>query len=802
MQQDGRAIPAPYLRKWQKTVSTLAYFLGTPDVLIRQVNGPRLDTIVASAPPSGDVDPSPFSLTTGPMQYCHAVLQNLKPLCVENAQCDPYWSPALPNNHNMASYLGYPLNWPDGTSFGVLCAYSSDARSYSEEQRQLVLQIKTLIEGDFRIIYLMRALEREVQQRTAELAHANEKLAHALQAAEAATKAKSDFLANMSHEIRTPMNAIIGMSRLALQTELTERGRNYIVKLNRAAESLLAIINDILDFSKIEAGKIELEQIDFRLDEVINHVANLITLRAVERGLQINFELAKNLPTKLTGDPVRLGQVLVNLAQNAVKFTECGFVTLGAELVSMNSEHVQLHFWVQDTGIGMHPDEINRLFKPFSQVDGSITRKYGGTGLGLAISKRLVEAMHGTIWVESTPGMGSTFHFEALLAPCIHEQIPSTCPDNQFNGSWVSAADADDMNRTALAGARLLLVEDNALNQELAVELLREAGVKVEVVENGQLALDKLHADDAFDGVIMDCQMPVMDGYTATRKIRENPRWADLPVIAMTANALTTDEARTIAAGMNDHIAKPLNIDEMFRILAKWITPHARSRATELLPDQTAVAGKRSYRVDSDPDLPDLPGINIVQGLENCAGSSVLYKGQLQRFHSSASGFAAQFDAALSRNDMTTMTRLAHTIKSTAGTIGAHSLSEAASLLEHTCGQQNGNHGSLMNRRDAVLDALQQILTSLAQIAPQPQQGTDPVRVTQLDADTLTSELHQLQRLVKESDAEARVLAQSIRTQLTGDPREAAFRTVWNAIENYDFDTAEAALHEVLTDQP
>ncbi|MCP4412828.1 MAG: response regulator [Gammaproteobacteria bacterium] len=398
------------------------------------------------------------------------------------------------------------------------------------------------------------------------IAEQNRKLAIAAEVAEAANKSKSAFLANMSHDIRTPMNTIIGMTHLAMKTDLNSKQMGYIKKTSISAQNLLGIINDILDFSKVEANKLEMELIDFNLDTVTKDVLDMITFIASDKGIKVSLSVDSNVPRSLIGDPLRLRQVLINLLNNAVKFTDKGgIIVFTTHLDSQVDDKLVLAFTIKDNGIGISAEQQKNLFIPFTQGDDSTTRQYGGTGLGLSISQKIIQLMGGEIEVESKEGVGSTFRFNA----CFNLQEDCQSQKELFT-EQDEAADIDE--KESLRDAKILLVEDNEMNQEMLQEILSMSGIKVVTANNGQEALDVL-SKELVDGILMDCQMPVMDGYEATHRIREQEDFKALPIIALTGNAMESERQKVLAIGMNDFITKPIQFDTLFTTLAKWISP-------------------------------------------------------------------------------------------------------------------------------------------------------------------------------------------------------------------------------------
>ncbi|MEO5359080.1 MAG: response regulator [Nitrospirota bacterium] len=744
-------------------------------------------------------------------------------------------------------------------------------------------------------------------------------LRRATEIAEEATKMKSDFLANMSHEIRTPMNAIIGMSHLALQTKLDAKQRNYIEKVESAAKNLLGIINDILDFSKIEAGKLQFENADFYLDDVMENLADISVIKAQDKGLELIFDVGTDVPSALIGDSLRLGQVLTNLVNNAVKFTEKGEVTVGvhrAAACSLNlSSEIWLRFNVTDTGIGLTGEQRKKLFMAFSQADGSTSRKYGGTGLGLTISKRLVEMMDGEIGVESTPGVGSTFYFTAkfglqtgqrtlsdatadvqglrvlvvddnssareimfsMLVALNFEAVavnsgieaiaelerahtehkpyglvlmdwqmpemdgieavrriradanlsntpsfimvtayskdelmyqlqgtriegllvkpvsPSTMLDSILNSFGKSAGQRqrkqhkqDNFKEAEqlMRGAYILLVEDNPVNQELALEILEGAGMRVDVAGNGLEAVEKVGLAP-YDAVLMDCQMPVMDGFEATRRIREDKRFAELPILAMTANAMAGDREKCLECGMNAHIGKPIDIGQLFETLACWVKPKNTAAESAEVSVVNALA--------KDSTLPKIDGLEIETALTRVGGNITLLRKLIGRFKETQSDVITRIKSAIDINDAETATREAHTLKGLAGNIGAAKMFELAAKLEGILNR--GEADALPHVIEETEMELYDLLGRISIGMPQEVEAARPA--VAVDMNTLTVEMSKLAAFLADDDSQAADMIDGVVEMLKSVGHGTPAKRVQASIASFDYEDALVKLREI-----
>jgi PAS domain S-box-containing protein len=774
-------------------------------------------------------------------------------------------------------------------------------------------------------------LEKRVVERTDELNKTNrlltseihirkqteKEIIKAKESAEKATQAKSEFLANMSHEIRTPMNAIIGMTHLIKMTELSAAQRDYLNKIDISAKSLLGIINDVLDLSKIEAGMLTVESVGFKLEQVLEQLTTIVSPRANEKKLEFLISVDKDVPPSIQGDPMRLAQILINLCNNAVKFTDEGSVVVGISSMEKGPDTAKLRFTVRDDGIGIKPEKIQELFQPFTQADASTTRKYGGTGLGLSLCNQLVGLMGGEIGAESDFGQGSLFWFEVTF-PIYREEVESaTLPqellgmpalvvdDNptsriilkgmlEYMGLSVTTAgsgfEALDMLRASgdeeafkllvidwrmpdmdgletaekilkddeikikppmfmvsaygnaslvkrtnelgfrgllfkpvnqsflfnlvvetlgkgmvtlsesvrpekavdkLSGKRVLLVEDNEINRQVAQEILASIGVEVSEAYNGENALEFLEDNDV-DLVLMDIQMPVMDGHEATRRIREQDRFKDLPIVAMTAHAMLADIEKSKEVGMNDHIAKPFDPDDLFAVLTKWLVGE-EDRKTRPVPK-----GDESGHAVSDKDaIPAMmKGIDVQLGLRRARGNEKLYRTLLLLLDEKYADAAEQIEERLAEGSRQEAVALAHSVKGTSGMLGAMDLFEAAGALEKSLDQEDENPGVLLSAFSARLDEVVHSIGVLKQDrdgeSDLPQEGEVAPMEDLLDSlEGLRSPLSQ------GAPVECRERSQAVKALVWPPDSQAGVKQLLKFIAEYDFKKALAVLEEL-----
>jgi len=785
--------------------------------------------------------------------------------------------------------------------------------------------VRAVRDADHKLLYFEGTLI-DITERKAKESALRER-----EAAELANRTKSEFLANMSHEIRTPMNAIVGFAHLALRAKPTPRQHDYLSKILSSANALLGIINDILDFSKIEAGKLDMEKTGFLLSDVMENLSALLGPVAEGKGIEMLFATAPDVPLTLMGDPLRLGQVLINLTNNAIKFTDTGEIIIATKLISIDVNQVKLSFAVRDTGIGLTQKQIAGLFRPFTQADATTTREYGGTGLGLTICKRLAEMMNGDISVTSQPGCGSIFTFTAEFGQSAVKKRQRLLPDPDLKGLRVLVADDNAAAREILQGilesfsfevvlaasgrealrelenaqkpfdlvltdykmpgldgiktteqikklnglskiptiimvsaygreevrkqaartgvdaflikpvdrsllfdtiialfreltestprvrtpdeadkaddvgdlvriknARVLLVEDNDINQQVATEFLEHAGMVVTIAANGLEAVNAV-MQTAYDLVFMDLQMPKMDGYEASQEIRKDARFTDMPIIAMTAHAISGVKEKCLAAGMNGHLSKPINPPELTAALVKWIKPQAKNNFIKTgpapQPDSISLA---QHEIKHTQDLPErMPGLDIITALKRLGGNRKLLKKLLIRFADDYSDIAETLEKALDSGDIEYIRRTAHTIKGVAGNIGADDLFEAARELEAASASGRPDDDTL-NQFKIVLNlttASTGTLKAVPKNALADVSDSDPLPAA--DREQLAFLLAELDDYLEEGQIKAAQLINVLVKLIPGPAFKEPLERLKKHIDNYDFDEAREPVAEI-----